>query len=243
MKIKHVLVTAFNNRLKPGTIFTKALDSDWLKYRWEIFNTFTVPSVAAQTCTDFEWVILCHEQSPSWLKNSAKTFKLPCQVRFSFRRNDPKLDDLKDSSFDAVLTTRIDSDDAWHRCAMARIREQFEADPFRYEILNFKVGYYYDALSGQLALTSRPSPPFSTKVNLPPISDPLDTGGHHDKLPSKYSYKAISQGDPMYLRVLHSANSLSRVSPQLCFVSRSLSQHILQEAFSIEQNAAGQSNS
>jgi len=193
-------------------MFTIGLDNDWLQYRWDIFTKFTVPSVAAQTYTDFDWVILCHRRSPQWLREQAQTLKLPCGVRLSFDKIDPTLDDLKDPALEVVLTIRIDSDDAWHCCAMARIRECFEADPYSCEILNFEVGYQYDSLKGRLALMRWLSPPFNTRINFPPILDPLDVGGAHNKLYMKYSYRDISQGDPMLLRVIHGANVHSRIN-------------------------------
>jgi len=240
MRVKHILVTSFNRWLKAGSTFTKGLDNDWLNYRWKIFTRFTVPSIAGQSNNDFDWVIMCHERSPTWLRERAKTLELPCRVRFSFNQNDPALDDLNDPSLDAVLSTRIDSDDAFHRCAMARVRESFEADPYSYEILNFEIGYQYDSLGERLAVVRRISPPFGTKINLPPILDPLDTGGRHDTLHKKYVYKNISHGDPMFLIVIHDANIQSKIYPTASFASRSLSQHSLREAFNITPHLKSQ---
>ncbi len=239
MRVRQVLLTYFNRRFYSG--FTKALDDEWLKYRWKLFNTFTGPSICAQTCIDFDWVILYHDNSPKWLKECAESLEMPCRMRPSFNsidpaggKIDPGLDDLKDSSFDVVLTTRIDSDDALHRCAMAKIRESFEGNPDAYDILNFEVGFQYDCLSQRLAMVKLASPPFDTKINRSPVVNPLDVGGVHSELPEKYRYRDISQGHPMFLQVVHGDNIINRMSSRAIYLSRSLSQYILKEAFNID---------
>lgn len=233
MRVKHILVTSLNRWFKPGTDFDKALDNDWLFARWEIFTKYTLPSVASQTNLDFDWIILCHEQSPTWLKERAKTINLPCRVHFSFLQNDPEINGLKAKSWDTILTTRIDSDDAWHRTAMARIRESFEENPYGYEILNFDIGYWYDTFNKRLALVMKPSPPFNTKIHFAPIRHPLYTGGNHTTLKERYQYRDISHGDPLFLRLLHNTNISSRINHQMSFFPYSISQRILQDAFNI----------
>jgi hypothetical protein len=218
-RVKHILVTRFNNRLDER--YSNALDSDWLEHRWGLFTKITVPSIAAQAYTDFTWLVLCHKDSPAWLRDRARLVDLPCRVRFLFDAPGDELNDLRDASLDAVLTTRIDSDDAFHHQAMARVQESFEMNRYAYEILNFEVGYQYDYLGERLALVRSGSPPFNTMIHRGPVSKPLSSGGRHGKLPLRYSYLDISNGEPMFVQTLHGENLHNKVLRDICFMSSS----------------------
>lgn len=246
MRIRQVLLTYFNRRVN-DTYHTKSLDEDWLQYRWGLFETFTVPTIRAQTCSDFEWVILCHRDSPGWMRERAKTLDLPCRVRFSFGvvmpvleegEIDDDLADLRDPSYDVILTTRVDSDDGLHRCAMQRIRDSYVADQ-RLEALNFETGYRYDCPSQRLEFVRVPSPAFGTKVNKPPFLNPLFVGRSHPRLPERYVYGEISRGDPMFLMVIHGDNVMNQIGGKPSFLSKSLSRHVLQEAFNVNDPSRG----
>jgi hypothetical protein len=243
MRVRQILLTYFNRRYN-DTKFVKALDEEWLKHRWELFETFTIPSVAAQTCADFDWVILCHRDSPQWLYDRFQALDVPCRLRVSFDVLDPGfqdldagLADLRDPSYDVILTLNLDSDDGLHRCAMERVREAFEADKAEHEALFLDIGYKYDRFSQRLVFAKFASSPFVAKVNLPPFANPLDVGGNHARIISKYTYCEISYGDPLFLQVIHQRNVSNRVdSKQSSFLSKSLSRHVLRQAFHIEDS-------
>lgn len=246
MHIRHVLVTKFNcdlileNKVLQEKGFKKKLDENWLRYRWQLFTAFTVPSICAQTNTDFDWVVFFDKHSPQWLREEAQKLNVPCRKRFSFydvgsdeffeafkNLNDP-------TSYDIALTTIIDSDDAFHRCAMERIKERFLKDPTDIEVINFEIGYQYDILSQRLAIIQVTSPPFSTKINVANQPNPFNNsifydGGDHTKLPEKHKdkYCEISEGDPMFIQVVHGDNIANRLHWNASYLPRSLSVRIL----------------
>ncbi|MDR1910906.1 MAG: putative rhamnosyl transferase, partial [Helicobacteraceae bacterium] len=43
------------------------IDETWLKYRWEIFNRITLPSLKNQTNQNFRILIFFDKRSPQWL--------------------------------------------------------------------------------------------------------------------------------------------------------------------------------
>jgi hypothetical protein len=203
---RHILITMYNWRLDRSRVAFEGfdeLDDNWLRYRWRLFMRYTVPSVAAQSNSDFSWVILCHPQSPDWLRTSAATVTMNADVHFSFQRQDPFLDRFTDGATDALLVTRIDSDDVWHRRAMERIREDCEADPYTSQIVTFTDGYLLDDEARRMRPHYDFSPPFCTKISYEPGLDPFDLGGNHGKVRYRYPARSISDGEPMFAVVEH----------------------------------------
>lgn len=214
MRFRHVLITMFNRRLGGrGPLSGAAVDElneAWLRYRWQLFMRYTVPSVAAQSESDFTWVILCHPESPEWLRARAATVRMKADVHFSFMHQDPALDRLADGSADALLVTRIDSDDAWHRLAMERIREDCEADPYTSEIVTLTDGYLLDNEAFRMRPYHTFSPPFCTKVDLGPNLNPLNLGGNHTQVRRRFPARSISDGEPMFVQVTHEEHHRGR---------------------------------
>jgi hypothetical protein len=213
MRFRHVLVTMLNRLLgrRGGSSRSLELDDDWLRYRWELFSTYTVPSVLAQTEQDFTWVVLCNPDSPPWLRELTHRLRWLQNAHFSFTESDPVVRAISsDESADALLVTRIDSDDAWHRCAMERIRSDCEADPYTSEIVTFSDGYLLDHTVQRMRPYFAASSPFSTKINAGPPWNVLDLGGAHDRLRRRYPMRSISAGEPMFVVVTHARNYRGR---------------------------------
>jgi hypothetical protein len=232
MKVRQLVMTNFNERF--DTIYTHSLDEEWLKYRWKLFTTFTVPSMLGQSQTDFDWVILCHPKSPSWFKSITKTLEVPIRIHFEFDSPTPTIPGLNDPNLDAVLTTNLDSDDAINRCYLERVRSFFEAEPFKYELFEIEDGYKYDYSCQRIAPWQWKSSPFSTRVNFGPNIDPFDFGGAHDKHYGKYKNVEISRGDPLFLQVVHDKNNATRRQLQYAYQTRKFSRHILNKAFNVD---------
>ncbi|MGD0603947.1 MAG: glycosyltransferase [Streptosporangiaceae bacterium] len=207
MRLRHVLLTMFNRRMGVGRFptfeYVDQLDETWLRYRWQLFMRYTVPSVTAQSESDFTWVVLCHPESPEWLRTCAVAVTMKADVHFSFLHQDPVVDRLADGDLDALLVTRIDSDDAWHRRAMERIREDYAADPYTSEILVLTDGYLLDHEAGRMRPYFDVSPSFCTKINLEPDLNPLNMGGDHSMVRRRYAARSISDGEPMFVVVTH----------------------------------------
>lgn len=89
----------------------KRLSEEWLNYRADLFKRFTLPTVAAQSCKSFKWLILFDENTPS-----AYIESLGGQFHSLLVSHDNIIDKLINkikqmSKTNWVLTTNLDSDD------------------------------------------------------------------------------------------------------------------------------------
>ncbi len=228
----HIILTRFNSVLNKE--FTKALDPSWIYDRWALFTRYTVPSMMGQTRQQFYWLVEFHPESPAFLRALVQSAGWPSHFIPSFGERERIAVTLNLSQYPVVLTTRIDSDDSYHRDAVYRIQNAER----KWQILNFEHGFQCDHVTGCVALIHRPSSPFSTKVNRRERGDDaFDVGGDHGFLSRRYrdSYTDISGGDPMFLQVLHGRNAGNSwwSNP---FNHRTLSATILRKCFSVEQS-------
>ncbi|MEP6950691.1 MAG: GlcNAc-transferase family protein [Ginsengibacter sp.] len=107
--MKHLILT----RLALGTP-----KEDWLRHRIKLFEEFCAPSIANQTCQDFTWILAVRDNTPEWFIQRAR--KISPSARFIFIESKSlKIkwpDNLPRELIEPVLlTTRIDSDDAFHK--------------------------------------------------------------------------------------------------------------------------------
>lgn len=64
--ISHVILTRFNMATGGREVAFRS-SPDWLERRFELFERYCLPSIAAQTFQDFEWIIFFDEASPDWV--------------------------------------------------------------------------------------------------------------------------------------------------------------------------------
>ena len=64
--LDHVLLTRFNLPSKGHESLVRAQEN-WLKNRVMLFERYCLPSVLAQTCRSFSWIIYFDPESPVWL--------------------------------------------------------------------------------------------------------------------------------------------------------------------------------
>lgn len=107
--MKHLILT----RLAIGSP-----KEDWLKYRIRLFEKYCAPSLANQTCKDFTWLLAVRPDTPAWFIKRA--MKVSPAARLVFIESKSMkvawADNLPHELLDPVLlTTRIDSDDAFHK--------------------------------------------------------------------------------------------------------------------------------
>lgn len=211
--VTHVILTRFNIPTlgREGTIRASA---DWLKNRFELFETFCLPSVKAQTNGDFTWYVYFDAETPSPYKERAAAYAdtMP-QLRVRFG-------DLDDFSLariqedvvrsaapgdDWVITTRLDNDDALARDFVERVRNA--ATPGVMQVLNVTQGviwsggrvYRHEHLSNAFASLSESLADCSTIFIAP-----------HMELSRVAPIKQVA-GDPGWMQVIHGQNVSNRV--------------------------------
>ena len=120
--LQHFILTRFNIRIWTQDKNRKAVrTADWLKQRFEVFERFCLPSIAQQTCKDFEWIVLFDSETPLEYKERVTGFKEVCP-QFTPVYVEPSMGRYFRHVFrtsvaekvhaSRVLTTYLDNDDA-----------------------------------------------------------------------------------------------------------------------------------
>lgn len=115
--INHVLVTRFNLPSQGAESLIRAKEG-WLQDRIELFERHTVPTVLAQTTSNFHWIIYFDIESPSWLVERLKPLAEAGVFTPLYRQAVLWTDLLDDArrvtgaAGDVLITTNLDNDDA-----------------------------------------------------------------------------------------------------------------------------------
>ncbi|MEX1230650.1 MAG: glycosyltransferase [Planctomycetaceae bacterium] len=155
--MNHYLITRFNLSRPEG----KFLDPSWLKYRSQIFERFTLPTVAKQINGRFRWFVLFHFNSPVELRRNAERWQRACpQFEPLWTCGRDTVDNWefigegnwarstsgqivnsrihRESAGDWIITSRLDSDDAVSVDFIDAIQQAFRG---REESINLHNGW------------------------------------------------------------------------------------------------------
>lgn len=126
--MQHFILTRFNLQLWPTDKRGRDIqrETDWLEERFRLFETFCLPSLRAQTCMDFDWVLLMDAETPQPWRERMEHWKAqmpqlhPVWVPRPLHRQFPAVFQRLVSKHlheggQRVLTTYLDNDDALHR--------------------------------------------------------------------------------------------------------------------------------
>lgn len=210
----HVVQTRFSMRARWGF---QEFPLDWLEERLELFDAYCLPSVAGQSCGNFLWHVYCdRDTDPAVLGELEKRAENVPQMRLAL--TGPGCDTpvthvlgAARAGDRAVLTTRLDSDDAIARRYVEAI--QAYADSFvegegETLLLNFPRGFQLDRASGRLHFDWMPRSSFHTLFER--VSTGLTTvlAGNHSKF---HEIHPTEHDDsiPAWLMVIHGGNVLN----------------------------------
>lgn len=215
--VKHLLLTRFNVA-SPGREQAIRLRPGWLEGRFELFRTYCLPSVAAQTRQDFEWVIFFDEKTPEEFLQQIVDLQAvyPFRAVYTglFRMNEIVPDLVRGTEgADWLLTTRLDSDDILSIDHMERLRT-FLAAPRR-KVVNFRHGAILSVGAGapRLYAAEDDSNPFASLME--PMSEEPTTiwGVMHTEI-ARMAPVAQVGGTPAWLQVVHGGNVSNRIKGQ-----------------------------
>ncbi|MFI3320681.1 MAG: glycosyltransferase [Rikenellaceae bacterium] len=131
---KHYLITRFNIIQEgfniPADKDRKIVHSEsWLSRRFELFETYTIPSIENQTCDDFTWLVLFDTNTPAKYKELIDSYRqklplfTPLYLDAFVNLNEHVSDYIrKTSTKEYVITSRIDNDDMIHRDYIKRVQ-------------------------------------------------------------------------------------------------------------------------
>ena len=143
----HAIMTRFNVA-RPRRSDPIRLDPEWLAGRFDLFEKYCLPSVAAQTARDFHWLIYFDAATPEPLRERIEACRrifpfVPCfadEVTAAFWPR--SLAEALPGRTPWILTTRFDNDDALASDHVARLQAAVsrQAPPVRGS-LNFPRGF------------------------------------------------------------------------------------------------------
>lgn len=208
----HVVITRFNVGLDATTSSGEA----WLRNRLDLFERFTLPSMASQTVPCDAWLIFCDDGagSPDWflkefeqlLGSAGSVAKIVLEPTFDWSHIAPHVKDLLPEEC-ILLTTRIDNDDAIARDYFESIRAAVRG---RREFINFSVGVQY--ADGRVYRRPDPYNPFITLV------ESIDSAAMPDTVWKVRHDRAFDLADvrqvraaPMWLANIHGGNLAQEV--------------------------------
>ena len=145
----HYLITRFNLRVSEWAITKnneQLLSEEWMEHRLYLFENFCFPSVAAQTNTNFLWLIYIDTDTSDKHRLQLERLAATCShVRFimidgmiSFI---PHLTDFISRTCHQpyLITSRVDNDDCLHKDYIGEIQKVFNRQSF--SIVDIVKGY------------------------------------------------------------------------------------------------------
>jgi hypothetical protein len=203
----HFLLTRFNVKLSyiPAERWP---DTAWLEDRFRLFDQYCFPSVCAQSCMNFKWLVFFDSAVvANWeFQRRIKTYAefrrfVPIYVNGFFTQSEVQKAVVRlSNSCKHLITSRLDNDDAIAKGYIEKIQEEFRCQSF--EFLNFTTGYLLH--QNRIFSVSQTSNPFITLIEK---SRPFQTVfcGNHQHLSRFGPIKQI-RGVPGWLQVIHGRN-------------------------------------
>ncbi|PWJ12892.1 glycosyltransferase [Jannaschia seohaensis] len=135
MSIAHVIMTRFN-LATPGRESDLRNRDGWLERRFELFERYCLPSVAAQTETGFAWIVYFDRDTPPVFRARIEAARriipfVPYYTGLFRSEGWPRSIRETIPEADWLLTTHLDNDDALSSDHVARLRAAVDARPRR----------------------------------------------------------------------------------------------------------------
>jgi len=166
-EFRHLIVTLFNVKrggMDVNTRGTTTRTEEWMKRRLEIFEWLCLPSLRGQSNLNFRWLVFFDRQTPEIFRTRIAGYR-------EFSNFEPVFVDDETQvvaevtarvpvGIDWLISTRLDSDDAFCRTAVEVIQKTFR--PQGNLVLNLLTGY---GLAGRrIYLFERPSNSSATLI-------------------------------------------------------------------------------
>ena len=216
--LDHILITRFNLPSQGHESMIRAQEN-WLKNRVVLFERYCLPSVMAQTCRNFSWIIYFDPHSPTWLLDWVRGHEQQSHFIPHFREEvagNDLLSDIRavvgDHHGAELLTTNLDNDDGLAIDFVARLQRAARLG-------DRTVIYIGDGLirCGDVLLYRRVDPHnafCSVRESWnAPVTCWVDW---HNLLPLRMP-AVILRGDPGWLQVVHGANVSNRVHGRVTY--------------------------
>lgn len=215
MNIDHVLLTRFNLPSKGPESLIRAQEG-WLQRRVDLFERYTIPSVAAQTASGFHWIVYFDPHSPRWLLDrlsphvAAGAYTPVFREEVTWREVGADVRQLTGSLGDLLITTNLDNDDALAADFIERIQQL--ARPGETRALFLERGLI---ASGRHTYIRRDRDNAFCSVAEPWTAEPATAWRDWHIMLRRHMSVAASAGAPAWLQVVHGENVSNRVRGRL----------------------------
>lgn len=220
MKIRHVILTRFNLQYKEST---HHLSTEWLEGRIQLFQTYTLPSIQAQTNQDFEWLILIDARTPDSiyqrLQDIADNYKVIQLVRVAAQGDEAlnayyrSLANELGKGYDILMSTRLDSDDCLMSDFIGTTYHLLGASTVPVAI-SFPNGLQYFS---QKKWTFRITYPYNHFLTLCEKGDVAHSalGYDHTRIQDDVPLRLEYTPQPMWTEIVHGGNIANNYAPAL----------------------------
>ena len=128
--LDHVILTRFNLPSEGNESLVRARDG-WLSDRVVLFERYCLPSVRAQSCRNFRWIIYFDPESPDWLKARLEEWReneFLHPIVWATVSRDEMVSDLVGvvgEPGSALITTNLDNDDGLATDFIERLQAEY----------------------------------------------------------------------------------------------------------------------
>ena len=153
--MNHFILTRFNLKLwwKEDKNHQSIQTKEWLEERFRLFETYTWPSIKAQTCQDFKWICLFDKDTPEIYKKRIQRLQQEYDSFLPYYCGEKETKLFQsyfrhlvyknaDKSQNELLTTYLDNDDAIHKDFIKDIQTRAKNLKFN-TIISFQYGIQY----------------------------------------------------------------------------------------------------
>ena len=215
--VEHFVVTRFNLRLsgvEKDKNQQQLRSEEWHHERIDLFERYCLPGMRNQTERRFRWLLLIDEESaPGVVQRLRGHEGGAANLEIVFMPVIESWDDMARPVIERLspgtrllVTTRLDSDDAFHETALAYIRTRVRG---RREFINPRVGFVTDGRRARV--TMHRYSPFNTFVEPRTEGAPLLTVycAKHGRVREVAPVRQITDR-PLWLRVIHERNWVNK---------------------------------
>lgn len=153
--LNHFILTRFNLRLwwNEDKNHQPIQTDEWLKERFRLFQTYTWPSLKAQTNQDFKWICLFDKDTPNQYKEQIQQLQRQWDSFLPYYCGEKETKQFQryfkylvysnsDKTQEPLLTTYLDNDDALHKDFIKDVQER--AKKLQYNtIISYQYGIQY----------------------------------------------------------------------------------------------------
>lgn len=205
----HVILTRFNLGMRGNDAEVEA----WHNHRFSLFEQFCLPSVEAQTCRDFAWLLLFDQATPQTFRPRIEAYAGRANIQIHYLRGydlgavSRILSVQIGGKAGFLISTTLDNDDALARDFVARVQGEFREQDF--ELLNFVRGFRYDLIRERLYACDLYSNPFISLVERIRPDRPLRSIAGclpHSTISDRFSGIVNIRSAQAWLQVIHDRN-------------------------------------